>query len=79
MSQNTLDLRGLCCPMPVLRTKKVLAKMQPEEVLVVKTDDPHAVADIALFIEQSGHVLKSQQADPTTDGVTVHTIERRKE
>lgn len=79
MSHDVIDLCGLQCPMPVLRTKKMLAKMQPRSVLVVRTDDPHAVADIAQFIEQSGHILKSQQPDSDNAAVTVHTIERRQD
>ena len=53
IAQNELDLRGLVCPMPVLRVKKALKPLAPHEELTVVTDDPHAPADIRTFAEQS--------------------------
>ena len=43
MEAEVLDLRGLACPLPVLRTKKALAKKAAGDVVEVLTDDPHAV------------------------------------
>ncbi len=76
MSQS-LDLTGLSCPQPVLKTKRALARMAPGEILEVSTDDPHAVEDIRLFISQSAHRLEGQEADPARPGVTVHRIARK--
>lgn len=68
-----LDALGLACPQPVLKTKKALKNMEPGEVLEVHTDDPHAKADIALFIEQSDHTLISQIEEA---GRVVHRIQK---
>lgn len=52
-----LDLRGLNCPMPVLKTQRRLKDMAPGERISVETTDPLAVIDIAHFCAQRGHVL----------------------
>ena len=50
---DALNLTGMLCPMPVLKTKKALAKVGAGDVVTVLTDDPHAVEDLRLFCEQS--------------------------
>lgn len=55
------DLRGLHCPMPVLKTRKRLLSMQPDERLLILTSDPLAVIDIPAFCEQEGHRLISRE------------------
>ncbi len=51
------DLRGLNCPLPVLRAKKRLAGMPAGVRLWVETTDPLAVIDIPAFCTESGHRL----------------------
>ncbi|NSY71029.1 sulfurtransferase TusA family protein [Agrobacterium tumefaciens] len=51
------DLRGLKCPLPVLRSRKKLSGLQAGDVLVVETTDPLAVIDIAHMCNQDGHSL----------------------
>jgi tRNA 2-thiouridine synthesizing protein A len=51
------DLRGLNCPLPVLRAKKRLAGMRAGVRLWVETTDPLAVIDIPAFCTESGHRL----------------------
>ncbi len=51
------DLRGLNCPLPVLRTRKRLAAMAAGERLVVETTDPLAAIDIPAFCNEDGHEL----------------------
>jgi tRNA 2-thiouridine synthesizing protein A len=53
-STPVLDLRGLRCPLPVLRTRKAMAGLQPGAELVVLSDDPLAALDIPNFIRESG-------------------------
>ncbi len=61
----TLDARGLLCPLPVLKTRKRLQALAPEQVLEVLTDDPAAIIDVPHFCAEAGHVLLAQAA---TDG-----------
>ena len=42
MAEKTFDLRGLKCPLPVLRTRKALAAMQAGDILVVACTEPLA-------------------------------------
>lgn len=53
----TYDLRGLNCPLPVLRTRKRMAAMAPGERLWIETTDPLAVIDVPAFCADAGHVM----------------------
>jgi tRNA 2-thiouridine synthesizing protein A len=51
------DLRGLNCPLPVLKAKKRLAGMLAGGQLWLETTDPLAVIDIPAFCSEDGHRL----------------------
>ena len=60
MSQHhdiTLDLSGLTCPMPLLKTKQALNKMASGEVVRVVATDPGSERDFHIFARQSGNEL----------------------
>jgi tRNA 2-thiouridine synthesizing protein A len=59
----TLDLRGLKCPMPVLRTRKALRGMAPGARLAVLCTDPLAAIDIPHCLRESGDVLEAQSVE----------------
>lgn len=61
----TLDARGLNCPLPILRTKKELAKLSQGETLEVQASDPGSVKDMDSFCQQTGHelILSAQVKD----------------
>lgn len=52
-----LDTRGLMCPLPLLRLKKILVGMDQGQRVRVQATDPAAVLDFGVFIDQSGHRL----------------------
>jgi len=56
-----LDVRGLNCPLPLLRTKKALSRMEPGQVLKVLTTDPAAEIDFRVFSEVTGNRMLSLQ------------------
>ncbi|WP_230532314.1 sulfurtransferase TusA family protein [Microvirga roseola] len=58
-----LDLSGLKCPLPVLRTRKVLLTLSPGERLQVISTDPLAGIDIPNLIRETGDVLESQKQE----------------
>lgn len=61
---QVLDLRGLNCPLPVLKTQKALRNIVSKEALWVETTDPLASIDIPTLCENDGHELKTkEQAD----------------
>ena len=57
-----LDLSGLVCPLPVLRTRKALKELQPGAVVEVVATDPASVKDMAAFCEATGHALLASEA-----------------
>lgn len=52
-----LDARGLVCPMPVVKTRKLLDEIEPCQVLEVITTDPASRSDIPALINRLGHEL----------------------
>ncbi|MGU3358721.1 sulfurtransferase TusA family protein [Methylobacterium sp. M6A4_1b] len=56
-----LDLTGLKCPLPVLRTRKALRRMAPGDVLVVTCTDPMSAIDIPHLVRQVGDALVEQE------------------
>jgi tRNA 2-thiouridine synthesizing protein A len=54
-----LDVKGLNCPLPILRAKKALASMESGQTLRVVATDPGAVKDFAAFCKQTGNPLVS--------------------
>lgn len=58
-----LDARGLNCPLPILRTKKMLNDMSGGQTLRVVATDPGAVKDFQAFSKQTGNdLLESAEA-----------------
>lgn len=54
-----LDARELRCPMPLLKAKQAIHKMQTNQVLRVLASDPGSVRDFHTWSTQSGHDLLS--------------------
>jgi tRNA 2-thiouridine synthesizing protein A len=52
-----LDVKGLNCPLPILRTKKTLAEMESGQVLRVQATDPGSLKDFPAFAKQTGNEL----------------------
>lgn len=57
------DLRGLKCPLPVLKTKKRLATLPSGAELTIDTSDPLAIIDIPHLCNQEGHALVSSETN----------------
>ncbi len=54
---QTLDARGLNCPLPILRTKKAMAQLNSGDVLEVTSTDPGSLKDMESFCTQTGNEL----------------------
>ena len=61
MADQTLDAKGLNCPLPIIKAKKALKGMSPGEVLAIESTDPGSVADFAAFCRQTGNELVSSE------------------
>ena len=63
MADETLDASGLNCPLPILKTKKALSKMDAGKILDVISTDAGSVKDIEAFCNQTGNKLMSTVED----------------
>lgn len=61
-----LDVKGLNCPLPILRTKKMLAEMDSGQVLRVQATDPGSLKDFPAFARQTGNELVEQREEGKT-------------
>jgi tRNA 2-thiouridine synthesizing protein A len=58
------DATGLNCPLPILRSKKILSALGSGEVLYVISTDPGSVKDFEAFCSQTGNeLLESSESD----------------
>lgn len=55
-----VDARGLNCPLPILRAKKMLTEMLSGQVVRVVATDPGSVKDFQAFARQTGNELVKQ-------------------
>lgn len=61
MSETTLDLKGLKCPLPALKTRKAMTRLAEGDQLIVLTTDPMAEIDIPHFCQENGHRMISRE------------------
>ncbi|HKM62744.1 MAG TPA: sulfurtransferase TusA family protein [Acidisphaera sp.] len=76
MVETVLDLKGLACPLPVLRANKALRGLPPGERLRVLATDRASVADFHAYCRETGHALVAWSEEA---GVFSFVIRRRAE
>ncbi|MBV8849287.1 MAG: sulfurtransferase TusA family protein [Methylobacteriaceae bacterium] len=69
-----LDLRGLKCPLPALRTRKALRQAAAGQRFVVECTDPLSTIDVPNLLRQTGDELEEQQS---SDGLHIFRIRRK--
>ena len=74
MDETVLDLKGLACPLPVLRARKAMRDVAPGGLLEVRATDPAALKDFPAFCAATGHTLV--EARDAGGGVTVYVIRK---
>jgi tRNA 2-thiouridine synthesizing protein A len=74
MATSTLDVRGLACPLPVLRANKALRGLAAGDELTVLATDPAAPKDFQSFCATSGHRLV---ASSEAEGVFTLVVRKR--
>ena len=57
MADKTLDAKGLNCPLPILKAKKVIGEVPKGGTLEVLATDPGSVADFQAFCKTTGNTL----------------------
>ncbi|MHA1166714.1 MAG: sulfurtransferase TusA family protein [Candidatus Hodarchaeales archaeon] len=73
MADHKLDTVGLKCPMPVLKTKKMIKKMNLGEILEVIADDQGAKSDIPALLSKIGSTLEELKEE---DGLLTFIIRK---
>lgn len=72
---ETIDARGLKCPLPVLKMEKRLAALPPGAPLLVLATDPMAKIDIPLYCRQHGHdCMVSSEGDVLRFAITSRAL-----
>lgn len=59
MTDTTINLRGLKCPLPALRTRKALSKLHAGDLLIVECTDPLVEIDIPNLIRETGDTIEA--------------------
>jgi tRNA 2-thiouridine synthesizing protein A len=73
MADQLLDVKGLNCPLPILRAKKALKDVPAGGTLQVLATDPGAVKDFEAFCRTTGNELVESKQD---DNVYSFVIKR---
>lgn len=61
-----LDVKGLSCPLPVVKARLEMEKLGTGDVLEILATDPGSVSDIEQWTKMSGHELLSSSQDGET-------------
>ncbi|MCE2706504.1 MAG: sulfurtransferase TusA family protein [Proteobacteria bacterium] len=69
-----LNLKGLNCPLPVLKTKKFLMSIDANTKICIYTTDPASLSDLKDFCKKTGNILLSQSQK---DGIITTVIQRK--
>ncbi|MCG8325454.1 MAG: sulfurtransferase TusA family protein [Thiotrichales bacterium] len=72
-STARLDAKGLNCPLPILKTKVELNRLQPGDLLRVEATDPHSRVDFEAYCARTGHSIENYTE---VDGVFTFYIRR---
>jgi tRNA 2-thiouridine synthesizing protein A len=60
MAETKVSLQGLKCPLPVLKTRKLLEVMAAGDVLVIECTDPLTAIDIPNLLRETGDALEQR-------------------
>ncbi|MGB8040056.1 MAG: sulfurtransferase TusA family protein [Pseudolabrys sp.] len=63
MTETVLNLRGLKCPLPALRVRKILSALKSGDVIVAECTDPLTTIDIPNLLRQTGDSLEGKSEE----------------
>jgi tRNA 2-thiouridine synthesizing protein A len=63
MADHFLDLKGLNCPLPILKAKKALESLPRGDTLEILATDPGSAADFQAFCRTTGNELLEHDAE----------------
>ena len=63
-AEKVMDLKGLACPMPVVKVSKGIKDVEVGQVIEAVTTDPGSLADFPAWARTSGNeILKTEQGE----------------
>lgn len=62
-ANETLDCSGMSCPMPILKTKKAVDKLEAGQILKMIATDPGSKPDMEAWTRKTGHKLLEYQQE----------------
>ena len=71
---QTVDARGLSCPLPIVRTAQAARTLQSGSVIELIATDAGSIKDVAAWCKATGNEL----IDQSSDGAVYHFVIRRK-
>jgi tRNA 2-thiouridine synthesizing protein A len=71
----SLDLKGLSCPLPIIKTAKAMKQMAPGQLLEVFATDPGSVPDFKAWAQATGNAL----VESSQSAGTFHFVLKKKE
>jgi len=63
--EKSMDLKGLACPMPVVKVSKGIKEIEIGQVLEAVTTDPGSLSDFPAWAKTSGHEILKSEKDGT--------------
>jgi tRNA 2-thiouridine synthesizing protein A len=60
---QTLDLKGLSCPLPIVKTAQAMKTLAPGDLVEALATDPGSVPDFAAWCRSTGNTLIEQTED----------------
>lgn len=74
LTEKLMNLRGLKCPLPALRVKKMLSTLKSGDLIVAECTDPLAALDIPNLLRQTGDTLEGKEQ---ADGLLTFRIKKK--
>lgn len=72
---KSLDLKGLSCPLPIVKTAKAMKELAPGELLEAFATDPGSVPDFKAWSQSTGNPL----VEWSQEGAVYHFVLKKKE
>lgn len=71
----SLNLKGLSCPLPIIKTAKAMKELAPGQLLEVFATDPGSVPDFKAWANATGNLL----VESTAEAGVFHFVLEKKE
>lgn len=74
MDAETLDCRGLMCPMPIVKLAKKVKEMGPGQIVELISDDVGSREDVPAWCKRTGHELVDSREE---NGVFYYHVKKK--